>query len=62
MDGSLAGSLTLLGAPYEAALLAALVHRVAYHVVPALVAALLGGPLLREALTRKPVASRSGPG
>lgn len=48
VDGSLAGVLTLLGMPYEAALLVAALHRVAYHVVPAIVSLILAGPLLIE--------------
>ena len=54
VDGSLAGMLTLLGAPYEAALLVAALHRVAYHVVPAVVALALAGPLLGEMLGGRP--------
>lgn len=53
VDGSLAGMLTLLGLPYEAALLVAALHRGAYHVVPALVSLALAGPLLTE-LARAP--------
>ena len=56
VDGSLAGMLTLLGAPYEAALLVAALHRVAYHVVPAMVALLLAGPLVVEVLRSRPAA------
>ncbi len=54
VDGSLAGMLTLLGAPYEAGLLVAALHRVAYHVIPALLAIVLAGPMLGEILRVRP--------
>ena len=49
VEGSTAGVLTSLGVPYETALAAVLLHRGAYHLVPALVAIALAGPLLRAA-------------
>jgi uncharacterized membrane protein YbhN (UPF0104 family) len=63
---SLVGVLAAFGAPYEAAVLAALVNRVAYHLVPMAIAALVAGPLLREAARRPdadadPDPARSGP-
>jgi hypothetical protein len=49
VEGSLAGVLTAFGTPYEAALLVALLYRVAYHFVPTTVALVFFGPMLREA-------------
>lgn len=57
VDGSLAGVLTLLGVPYEASLLVAALHRVAYHVVPAVVALMLAGPLLRDVVRARQAAA-----
>jgi uncharacterized membrane protein YbhN (UPF0104 family) len=49
IEGSLAGTLHAVGAPLEAAVLAALLNRVAYHVVPLAVALVIFGPLARRA-------------
>lgn len=49
IEGSLVGVFVGFGLAYEEALLAALLIRVVYHLLPAAVALLLLGPLLREA-------------
>ena len=49
IEGSLAGTLHAVGAPLEAAVLAALLNRVAYHVVPLVLALAVFGPLARQA-------------
>lgn len=49
IEGSLVGVFVAFGLTYEEALLAALLSRVLYHLLPAAVALLLLGPLLGEA-------------
>jgi hypothetical protein len=48
VEGSIVGVLAAFGVPYEAALLAALLNRAVYHVLPAIVAMLVFGPMLRS--------------
>ena len=49
IEGSLAGTLHAVGAPLEAAVLAALLNRLAYHMVPMAMALIVFGPLARRA-------------
>lgn len=49
VEGSLVGVLVAFGLEYEGALLAALLNRVLYHLLPAAVALIALGPLLGEA-------------
>lgn len=49
IEGSLAGTLHAVGAPLEAAVLAALLNRLAYHLVPMATALAIFGPLARRA-------------
>ena len=54
IEGSLAGTLHAVGAPLEAAVLAALLSRLAYHLVPMAIALILFGPLARRAARQAP--------
>ena len=54
IEGSLVGTLHAVGAPIEAALLAALLNRLAYHLVPMATALVLFGPLARRAAREAP--------
>ena len=48
VEGSLVGVFVAFGLEYEAALLAALLWRVLYHLLPAAIALLVLGPLLKR--------------
>jgi hypothetical protein len=57
VEGSMVGVFASFGVPYEAALVVAILNRVAYHVVPALAALVFFGPLVRQARAARVVAA-----
>ena len=60
MEGSMTGVFVSMGVPYEPAVIAVLIFRAAYYVIPLLIAVFFFHGLMREATTRIEADAQAG--